>query len=93
MTHFPCSTQCRKRVGCIRSSIAGSVAEYSTHGIGVGVCSNELEDIACLSLRNFMRGGGRSLVRSPVTTITHLSSHGLALLQVQRFCSKISFWA
>ena len=40
----------------------GSIAEgdntYSLHRTGVGLCSNELEGVAFVSLGNFMRGGG-----------------------------------
>ena len=65
----------------IKSGIAGSIAEgddmYNLHGAGVGMCSNELEGVAFASSR----------------TVTNLSSHGHALLQVQRFGIEINFVA
>ena len=44
----------------LKSSIAESIVEgddtYSLHRAGVGVCSNELEDAAFVSSKNFMQG-------------------------------------
>ena len=64
---------------------------YSLHGTGVGVCSNELECVEFMSLKNFMR----ELVprEGAYTAMTNLNSHGPAPLQPQMFGVKISFVA